>query len=284
MKRDAVKKAILDLKPAGGTQMYTGMERALEGMKDVSGRRLLMVLTDGIDDNRKAEQRDKIIARAKELRIPLYMVGLGEGKDIDEKSMKEFAEKSEGQYLRTPRPEELKKIYVDIGKSLQNEYVLEYDSPYPVEDGRPRDVRVTVRFGDSGTTAAGGYKVSGILGTGVRKAPAAGTTGTDGTTATPEKPPFAGVFFPLLAVLGLLFAIPYALQLRGGKAEAPPAVAPAAMPMPAPPRPAVPPPSPIVQAPTRPMQAGGDVCPHCKQYRAPGAPGQRFCMVCERTY
>jgi VWFA-related protein len=271
-KRKKATTEIGNLTATGSTQMYKAMEQALEAMKNVTGRRLLLVLTDGMDDESKPSHRRIIIARAKELKIPLYMVGLGEGKEIDEPSMKEFAAGTGGQYLRTPRADELKKIYLDIGKSLQNEYVVEYDSPYPVENGMTRRVTVALRHGDRGTSARGEYKVPGVLGVGARKGPSA-----DGTEAVQEAP-FLGVFVPLLLGLGLLFAVPYVLGRRIGQVAPPtPAVAQQA---PHPPAPVPVPPA--VRSPA--AIPAAEVCPYCKQYRAPGPPGQRFCMVCERNY
>lgn len=263
--RARARAAVRELEVLGGTLMYQAMEKALETMKAVTGRRLLLVMTDGKDDKSDKDQRRRIIARAKELSVPLFMVGLGESKEIDEPAMREFADGSGGRYLRTPRPEKLKEIYQEIGRSLQNEYVIEYDSPYPVENGLTRRVTVSVRHGDTGTRAESEYKVAGVLGAGGRRP-------TDGGPARQEAP-FASVFWPLLLGLALLFGVPYALQRRD-RAESP---------APAPQRPPAPAPIAAPMKPAAPVSAA-DTCPYCKQYRAPGTPGQRFCMVCERTY
>jgi hypothetical protein len=235
-------------------------------MKDVTGRRVLLVLTDGMDDQSNQSKRDAIIAEAKRQKVPLFMIGLGTGKHIDEPNMRKFAAETNGQYKRTPRPEDLKGIYGDFGKSLRNEYVVEYDSPQPVGDGTGRRVEVTVRDGPHGTRSQAEYKATGsFLGAGESKK----------ETKT-EPTPFALVFFPLLLGLGLLFGVPYALTTRRGIPG--PAPAPALM--------TGTPPAlerPVVPRPVRPA-ATPDQCPHCRQYRAPGPPGGRFCMVCEKTF
>lgn len=289
-RRDAAQRAINGLSARGGTRLYDAVERALASMRDVSGRKILVVMTDGVDDGRDAKQRRRIIERSRELNLPLYLIGLGTGGvgDVDEPSMRELADGTNGEYVFTPSPEQLKEIYKKIGKGLQDEYGLVYDSPSRRRDGLARSILVRVRSGPAGASAAAQYQVDGILSPGGNEAEPAQVGGPPSPTET-RPSPFAVVFFPLLTVLGLLFGVPYFLWLRPRGETPPPPPAPTApvrqgpgpsasarvAPAPAQASPPKPPPAPASTA--------KDGCPGCGR-AAPGSSGQRYCMICDRTF
>src|SRR2546423_1121417 len=83
---------------------------------------------------------DDLIERARQLNIPLYMIGLGSESDIDLTHMKRLAERTSGRYFNAPSAEQLAELYRSIGESLQNEYAFTYESPTPELDGMVRHV------------------------------------------------------------------------------------------------------------------------------------------------
>jgi len=216
-RREQARQAITGTPLAGGTPMFGSMEKAIEGLKNSSGRRLLVVMTDGMDTQYKGARFDErigvVTTSTKQLNVPIYMISLMGGKS-DETGMKKLAEQGNGKYIYAPTPEKLKDIYVNIGETLQNEYFLEYDSPNPVEDGLTRNLTVTVRKGDSGAQAKSDYHVPGVIATGGSKRPAhvEGSAGAPPVERAP--PPFATVILPLATLLGMLFAVPYYVWLR----------------------------------------------------------------------
>lgn len=222
--------AVRDTGLGEGSPMTGTMAVGLDALNRVSGRRVMIVMTDGMDTGERPEVekgKQGVIAKAQEYKIPLYMVNTStETADID--MMKELAEKSGGQYIGVPDPTKLKEIFESIGKSLQNEYTLTYVSPNPVEDGQKRNVTVYVRSGAVGTRAKGDYAVPGVISTG------AGNRGLGiGTMAL--------IFVTLAALLGLLLGAPAVLGRKSaGQFEAVPQAGPAPVATPAP-RPASPP-------------------------------------------
>jgi hypothetical protein len=222
--------AVRDTGLGEGSPMTGTMAMGLDALNKVSGRRVMIVMTDGMDTGERDEVlkgKQGVIAKAQEFKIPLYLVNTStEAADIE--MMKELAEKSGGQYYPVPEPEKLQAIFESIGKSLQSEYTLSYTSPNPVEDGQKRNVTVYVRNGSVGTQAKGEYAVPGVIATG-----AGGNRGLGfGTMAI--------IFVSLIALLGLLLGAPAALGRRSASqfevvAEAAPAAAPAPQP-PSPPQ------------------------------------------------
>lgn len=299
-----------------GTRLYDAMEIAQESMANVTGRKIMLVLTDGMDNQRDRHQLERIIKRSQELNLPLYMIGLGQPSDIDEPSLREFADKTLGQYLWTPHPEQLKEIYLKIGEALQSEYALTYDSPNPVLDGLIRHVSVSVQFRGSGTRTAATYSVGGVLAGGYQSKPAS-LTSTSEQSKREEEPPFVTIALPLLLLLSLLFGVPYlrmvSLSTSGQRllaSQQKSAVSDVTVVLPVSPVPrsgtqgsldpaaTLQSASPTHQSPNvvgvvtspteRSTSAQGkppdkDLCPGCGR-KYPGVPGQRFCLVCDRTF
>lgn len=195
----------------GGTPMYETMEKTLPRLEKIPGRRIMIVMTDGQDTQAKGAAKDKrvadLLANSEKMSIPYYMVSLEGGKS-EEAGMKKLAGGGKT-YLHAPTPDKLKDIYVKIGETLQNEYVVEWDSPNPIEDGSNRKVVVTVRNGPSGTLARTAYQVPGVYTTGAGQAAATGDE-----PGARQSPPFLGVVIPLGLLLTGLFVGPYLYWLR----------------------------------------------------------------------
>ncbi|HEV3163594.1 MAG TPA: VWA domain-containing protein [Isosphaeraceae bacterium] len=295
-KRERARDAIDGLEPGGGTELFHALDKALESMTQTTGRRLILALTDGKDNavqhgsSGDADRRvDALIARAKQLNIPLYMIGLGSESDIDVKHMMRLAEQTGGRYFSAPSAQQLADLYRTIAETLQNEYAFSYDSPTPEMDGMVRTVAVAVRRGGSGTSTTKTYSVGGVLSGGTTRQRVVGSSGSAGPVERASSP-FLVVFVPLLVILGLLFGIPYARLIQPASAQptaTPPAAAAApsvaaASPVP-PPAPQPLPSSPAASAPATQPQPSASACPTCGR-PAPGSVGNRYCMFCDRTF
>lgn len=184
-----------------GSPITATIDKAIDTLAPVPGRRVMIVLTDGTesdDDKDVVKKRAEEIAnKAKEAKVPLYMINLPAGvdsrRDSDKQMMEDMANISGGQY-QDADPTQLKKILEDIGKSLQDECTFTYKSPDPVENGRTRKLTVCIRNGAVGTKAVGDYNVPGVLST---------SGGSGGSSGGPSIIP---IFLVLGAVLvGLMF-------------------------------------------------------------------------------
>ncbi len=93
---------------------------------DVGGKRALVVLTDGKDDapfSRRSD--DEVIERAKEVRIPLYMLGLGRHDEINEPVMKKMAAETEGKYYHAGSQQELLEVFETLSIDLHDDGIDE---------------------------------------------------------------------------------------------------------------------------------------------------------------
>ena len=63
--------------PSGGTAYLDAVYQSLETLKDNAGKGAVVLMTDGVDlDSQNTEAA--VIARAKELKIPVYVIGVGD--------------------------------------------------------------------------------------------------------------------------------------------------------------------------------------------------------------
>ena len=246
--KQALNRAIRQIEPSGSTALYDSIVDATTQLRGQSGRRALIVLTDGqdrvgVEDASPASTHTlaQAIAAAHDVGIAVQVVGLGERNTgdlragIDEAVLTQIAEQTGGQYFYTPEAQALSELYASLASSLQREYQLTYRSPRPTNDGTRRNIQVVV---GGGTATGGAYLEPHLID--VRSTPLA-------------------ALLLLLPILGLLVA-PRLLRRR--TVDAPPATPVAAEP------------EPFV---THIAHASTNFCDQCGATLRPGA---QFCVRC----
>jgi Ca-activated chloride channel family protein len=166
--QDELLRAIDDIDADGGTALYDSMVAGVDALKNASGRRALLLLTDGQDCRESSICPDEYgsrrgleqaIAYAEQQGQPVYVIGLGdraggERDGIDEGVLRKIADETSGEYFYTPSGDQLAGLYRTLSAGLQQEYMLTYRSPRPFYDGTRRDIRVSV---GGAPAATGGY-------------------------------------------------------------------------------------------------------------------------------
>jgi VWFA-related protein len=259
--RSRLERQIEQLYADGGTAYYDAIYQAADMLDGVSGRKVVLALTDGIDEH-SVRDRSAVLDYAKDNNIVLYTIGLGA--NVRGYILEDMAEETDGEYYEEPSSGQLAELYAELAQSLQEEYSLTYTSPTPRLDGTTRDVEVTAQLSSGTVSAVGEYAVGGTL------------------TPTPNVWPCLGAL-PLLLML-VLPGLYDKLRGRGQLADAEP-IPPAAV---------TPPPSPAPSArsrsgtsvmdepqpwvpPTPSASPEGDTCLSCGKELRPGA---QFCPAC----
>ncbi|HEU4325042.1 MAG TPA: VWA domain-containing protein [Roseiflexaceae bacterium] len=178
----ALTRAIRSLRPGESTALYDSLIAGVEQLDGISGRRALLLLTDGrdllgTDSDAPASDAtlDQAIDTAERAGIAVQAIGLGErGSDdrrtgIDERVLRRMANETDGEYFYAPSADQLASLYRRLAADLHQEYRLTYRSPRPFYDGTRRNIEVTV----SGMPAASGQYVEKHL-IQVRSAPLVG--------------------------------------------------------------------------------------------------------------
>lgn len=125
--------------------IYLCMEELLAD--PAPARRAMIVLSDGLD-NKSIETPQTCIrfydesALQKNLGFSVYTLGLGE--EIDRAGLNAISLKTGGSYIDSPTAEDLAKVYADILSQIQNEYLLEYESPITSTPGQIIDINIGV--------------------------------------------------------------------------------------------------------------------------------------------
>jgi VWFA-related protein len=142
--------AIEQLTAYDDTAMYDALLRGIEILRPITGRKTIIVLTDGMDNRSKATSSD-VIASIDPVGMSISTVGLGDPRHsegnlrgLDEAALENLAENAGGAYGYADDAEGLKRLYERYGRALQSEYVLTYTSPATLRDGVNRSLQVSL--------------------------------------------------------------------------------------------------------------------------------------------
>ncbi len=202
--QQALTKAIDSLQPGSDTAMFDALVNAEQLLVNVSGRKAIVVLTDGMDNRSKVKEND-VIKTIGPSGLTISTIGLGNPQDagnlkgIDEASLKSLAQQAGGIYSFAPDPSTLASVYQQYGSALQSEYALTYTSASALRDGVNRSL--TVSLNGSAATAASQYNPGGVL----------------PEVASQSWPLFGGILLGLLVLLAIPMLVRFGMQSVGGK-------------------------------------------------------------------
>jgi VWFA-related protein len=207
--KDVLADAIDSITAIHDTAMYDAMVQAIAMLNPLSGRKAIIVLTDGMD-NQSAATADDALAGIGFGGLSISTVGFGqipEGEEeadayagIDEATLRMIAQNAGGRYGYAANEAELSAIYDLMRRALQSEVVISYMTPLSLRDGVLRALTVTLsdRYSGVGGESQTGYNPGGLV---------------------PEvaQPASWLLFFGLLAVLVVLLCIPLVVNAFSNK-------------------------------------------------------------------
>jgi Ca-activated chloride channel family protein len=201
----ALKQAVDSLQPVGNTAMFDALVQGVDTLKDVAGRKAIILLSDGLD-NRSLSTVDDVINAIGPAGLSISTIGLGDPGQpgtnwgLDESALKSLAERAGGVYGFATAPAELLALYQQRGRALQNEFSLSYVSPSPLRNGLNRNLEIKFGGAAEAVTTTGRYNPGGVL----------------PEVASRSWPLFAAVFLALALLLALPFLISRGAQAFGG--------------------------------------------------------------------
>ena len=151
--------------PAGGTALYDALWDSMRNLRKENGRRAIVLLTDGRDENNpgtapgSAHTFDEVLTLAREVGATIFTVGLGTRLDSD--VLETLATRSGGQAYFSPSMEELGAKFAQIVENLRQRYVLSYSSTNIVRNGEWRTVQIRPRTPGLVVTSSEGYFAPG---------------------------------------------------------------------------------------------------------------------------
>jgi Ca-activated chloride channel homolog len=154
-------KAVERLAPWGGTALYDVIIRAADLLGRQSGRRAMVVFTDG-DDQSSHASMPAVVQRAEASDATIYMIG--EGRAIEARNlqqlMRQLASVSGGRAFFSEQPSKLVAIFEEILEDLRHQYLLAYAPPEGARDGEWHRLRVEVPGHQYSVRARQGYRMT----------------------------------------------------------------------------------------------------------------------------
>ncbi|MEZ5292596.1 MAG: VWA domain-containing protein [Vicinamibacterales bacterium] len=146
------------VKAFGRTSLYDSLVRAADLFRTASGRRALVVFTDGDDvASRGSAETARTALQGKD--VVLYVAG--QGKAADDRELRDrlqrLAEETGGAAYFANRMSALDGHFADVLRTIGHQYVLTYTPERPMGDGAWRTVRVELANGRHDVQARQGY-------------------------------------------------------------------------------------------------------------------------------
>ena len=137
----AISLGLRSVQPRGWTAMNDAIVRSLEEMRRAANpRRVLLVLTDGVDNNSRYSDAE-LLSLVREGGAGLFAIGLFERAHFLEK----MAEETGGRVIWVHKIAQLPEAIERLSLEIRNQYVVSYFSDHAANDGRYHKVRVEVQ-------------------------------------------------------------------------------------------------------------------------------------------
>jgi len=130
--RDQLVTDIKDLDYGNGTRLWDAVGIALDELKGIEGRRVILVFTDGDDTESKAMSLGKVIDRARTDEVMIYAIGLEsryfngqqQVRTKPDSGLRKVADETGGGYFELTKASELASTFTKIAQELHSQYVI----------------------------------------------------------------------------------------------------------------------------------------------------------------
>jgi Ca-activated chloride channel homolog len=145
----------------GGTSLYDGLTDALLRLKRTEGRKVVVLLSDGRDEDNpgtgpgSVRTLKDVFAALEETDALIYAIGLGPR--VDRALLERIAAESGGVAYFPDDVSSLRSDYARIVEDLRRRYVVSYTSTNGTRDGAWRVVEIQTRQPDTTVRGRGGY-------------------------------------------------------------------------------------------------------------------------------
>ena len=130
--RDDLVSALQDIDFGNPTRLYDAIDASLDQLKRVSGRRVVLVFTDG-DDTASKIGMGKVLDRARAEESMIYAIGLesvymgAPGRMVRSRpagGLRKIADETGGGYFELKKTEELGPAFTRVAQELHSQYLL----------------------------------------------------------------------------------------------------------------------------------------------------------------
>jgi Ca-activated chloride channel homolog len=153
--------AVDGYKPSGGTALYDALAGALNALKPLEGRRAVVLMTDGRDENNAGTAAGsrhtlkEVLELAREVDATVLPIGVGT--NVDRSGLERLAEVSGGVANFPADATDLRAQFARTIENLRRRYVLGYVSTNVARDGSWRAVEIRSRSANHVIRSRSGY-------------------------------------------------------------------------------------------------------------------------------
>ncbi len=159
--RESTYEAIKGYQAAGGTALYDALKDSLIHLRHVEGRRVVVVVTDGRDENStstgpgSSATLDQVTDLIRQTGSVVYSIGLGG--NVDRAPLERIAKLSGGQSYFPMGVSSLAGDYRHVVENLRRRFALSYTSSNSTRDGSWRSVSIRPRSENVAINSPSGY-------------------------------------------------------------------------------------------------------------------------------
>ncbi len=161
--------AIDSLEAIEDTALYDALDRAVDTLEGLPGRKAVIVLSDGLDNSSTVTAED-VLARVSDAELSVSTIGFGDPgagagsmAGIDEGLLRNLAQQSGGMYGYAEDAAALTDLFASYGRALQSEYAITYVTPQAVRDGVNRGLTVGLTGPDTVVAGERRYNPGGVV-------------------------------------------------------------------------------------------------------------------------
>jgi Ca-activated chloride channel family protein len=155
--RDQLVTDIKDLDYGNGTRLWDAVGTALDELKGIDGRRVILVFTDGDDTESKTMNLGRVIERARTDEVMIYAIGLEsryfngqmQVRTKPDAGLRKVADETGGGYFELTKASELASTFTKIAQELHSQYVIGF-TPTQLDN---RVHKLAVKMKQAGMTA-----------------------------------------------------------------------------------------------------------------------------------
>ena len=152
--RDDLIRALDDLQYGNPTRLYDAVDTSIDLLADASGRKVVLVFTDG-DDNASRKSFGDVLAKARENEVMVYVVGLQSDffngqrmqRTRPSPALRRLADETGGGFFELKKTAELAPTFTRVAQELHSLYALGF-TPATL-DGKEHRLEVRVKSGMS---------------------------------------------------------------------------------------------------------------------------------------
>lgn len=153
-----LEKGLDSLRAGGGTALYDAIYLAVtDKLRREAGRKVIVVLSDG-DDNESKVKKEEAITASQKADVLVYGIGVKGDFRANFGVLKEFARETGGRFfVAKVKLDELQSAFREINQDLTNQYGLAYSSTNQKQDGSFRKIEVRCKRKNLLVKARTGY-------------------------------------------------------------------------------------------------------------------------------